>query len=868
MRPPSPPSSAAALRLCVAVAAVLLIGALADPSGIFTWIGYTGGPVAASWWWAPYVVYGPLLLAFVFVGARWSEPVAAATPSWRRRMTGYWAVTIVAAGSGKAICTILVLLPLAWHGTYVIPWAPTWAFVLWSSGYPAMKMALVGWLPAAIAVAGRRPPATRATFRPRPGAWTLGIVVAGSCALIVAGLGPWLAAHWWQGSPLGYVYGQDATLFAPTPASGVGHSLAALVAFFGLTCWFAIRRLDVSRPDSSRSTFAAGAIAGLGAVAALLLVQAVLLWLQAGSRAPDHDLWTLPALFARAVDAAAFAWIMAFVTGAVAVAGGLLQRVALTRTVGRPDRLLAMSGLSAGVLALGFELVAALGLQRPAHAEMRADVATAALAGPLSPLSVRADGANGAQIVDATGARVTLRGVNINQLGEYFRRDPTLPAVQALTEQDFADIASLGLNVVRLTLSWSLLEPERGHVSQAYLDRIRQALGWARTHGVRVLLDLHQDAWSANVDAPARTRCRAGTDPMIGWDGAPAWATLTDGTPPCQVTGRDLAPNVSRAFESFYVDRDGIQAQLVHDWQVLAAEFGDDATVAGYDLINEPNFGESPPFASTLLLANYYARSIHAIRQGEAQRAGGFRHLVVIEPSILWSGFGIDNLPPREFTPDTQLVFSPHLYNESITADQDFGVTLVSIERGYALAQAAARQLGMPLWIGEWGYFRSSPLDDPLLRRSADAEDATPMGSTFWVWKQDCSDPHVWPGRVAGNVRQLSCPAMQDIGTATAMTRVLSRPYVRVSADRAARLRASGDTLAIDGRFARARPTDGCALELWVPGDTAPRVEASEGMGAPTIVRQAPGGVTLGASGGWIVNACLSGGPWHATLRR
>ena len=479
-----------------------------------------------------------------------------------------------------------------------------------------------------------------------------------------------------------------------------------------------------------------------------------------------------------------------------------------------------------------------------------------------SPLSAR-----GAVVVDASGARVTLRGFNVNQLGEYFRRDPALAPTQPLVDQDFADMAALGMNVVRLTLSWSLLEPARGEVSRPYIARIHQAVDQARAHGLRVLLDLHQDGWGAHMDAPAGTRCRAGTEPMTGWDGAPAWATLTDGAPPCMVAGRDLAPSVSRAFQSFYVDRDDIQSHAVAAWQALAAEFGADTTVAGYDLLNEPNFGESPPLASTLLLANYEARAIAAIRRGEAQRPGGYAHLVLIEPSILWSGLGIDNLPPRAFTPDTQLVFSPHLYNESITTDQDFGLTLVSIERGYALAQAAARQLGAPLWIGEWGYFSASPKDDPLMRRSADAEDASPMGSTFWVWKQGCSDPHVWPGQVAGNVRRMSCPDGRDLGTAASLARVLTRPYLRVSADAGARLHAGRGELVVEGRGEGVGPGR-CAFELWVPGDAAPQVAAASGIGAPRVTRVPAGSDALGASGGWRVDACLAGGAWRLQLKR
>ena len=844
--------SSAAFKLALAVAAVLLAGGLADPSGIFTWIGFTGGPVAALWWWAPYVVYLPATLAIVFIGTRWSD-VAGLSRS--RRFAGFWAVAIVAVAVGQLLCASCVPLTMAWRGEFVLPWPSTWAFLAWSSGYAALKMALFGWLPAAIAAVGRRAPASPER---RAGAWTLGLVTAGLVALVVAGLGPWLAAHWWQASPLGYVYAQDATPLVPTPASGPWRSTLALVSFAAFTFVFAARRLRATRDESARATFAAGAIAGLVAAVALFALQGALLWLQAGARAADHDQWMLPALFVRAVDAAAFAWIAALVTGSVAAVAGLLQRIARTRTAGRPDRLLAMSGVLAGVVALGFELAGGIG-----HAPASPVVAAASTS---IPLAVRSD-ASGAWIADATGARVTLRGVNINQLGGYFARDPKLPTVQPLAGQDFADIASLGMNVVRLTLSWSLLEPARGQVSQDYLARIRQALAWARAHGVRVLLDMHQDGWGAHVAAPAGTRCRAGTDPMTGWDGAPAWATLADGTPPCMVSGRDLAPNVSRAFQSFYVDRDGIQTRLVADWQVLAREFGADTTVAGYDLLNEPNFGEQPPVASTLLLANYEARAIQAIRAGEAQGAGGFAHLVLVEPSIVWSGFGIDNLPPRDFTPDAQVVFSPHLYNESITADQGFGLTLVSVERGYALAQAAARQLHAPLWIGEWGYFGDAKTDAPAMRRSAAAEDAVDASSTFWVWKQDCSDPHVWPGPVAGNVRQLSCPGQRDLGTAAPIAHVLARAWVRTSADGAARLRASGDMLSLAGRFARAGATGACALQLWVPGNAAPRVVDVAGMSTPTIVRQAQGSAALGQSGGWIVEACLSGGDYRLTLR-
>src|SRR4051794_6635070 len=79
-------------------------------------------------------------------------------------------------------------------------------------------------------------------------------------------------------------------------------------------------------------------------------------------------------------------------------------------------------------------------------------------------------------IVAADGRQVLLRGVNVNQLGDYWQQRPDIPATLPLTEQDFAAIHALGMNEVRLIVHWSKLEPERGRFDEAYVDQIRQAV--------------------------------------------------------------------------------------------------------------------------------------------------------------------------------------------------------------------------------------------------------------------------------------------------------------------------------------------------------------------------------------------------------
>src|SRR2546430_570684 len=50
----------------------------------------------------------------------------------------------------------------------------------------------------------------------------------------------------------------------------------------------------------------------------------------------------------------------------------------------------------------------------------------------------------------------------------------SLVRVPPLCEQDFGQMRELGFDVVKLGLSWSLLEPAPGHYDRVYLERIQQ----------------------------------------------------------------------------------------------------------------------------------------------------------------------------------------------------------------------------------------------------------------------------------------------------------------------------------------------------------------------------------------------------------
>jgi hypothetical protein len=501
---------------------------------------------------------------------------------------------------------------------------------------------------------------------------------------------------------------------------------------------------------------------------------------------------------------------------------------------------------AAVVLLLGIDLVP--GAVAAAPTSFPVPGSPSAGAGGLLPLTVLRAPGRAPVIGDSAGREVLLRGVNVNQLVDYGQPDPSKPTVRPLSEADYAQMASqYGFDVQRLNLSWSQLEPTRGQFSQAYIARIRQAVDWAAAHGIYTVLDMHQDTYSKYVTATPGTTCRLGATPEFGNDGAPAWATLSDGAKGCGFQGRDLSPNVEQSFTNLYDNTDGIGSQFADAWGELARAFGGDTAVAGYDLLNEPGPGNSPGVTSALLLGRLYEQAITQIRAAEPQAPGGFHHLVFFEPSILWSGLGFDVTPPAGFSSDPELVFSPHLYSQSITMDQGLGVTLVTIEQGFALAERTAAAYGVPLWSGEWGWFGTSASVASNFDRFLDEQNAGQLGSAVWVWKKACGDPQTGATDTeAGGLNLISCTTGKDLPSPAFQTTALDQAYPRSSPGRLSHLTSSpaGVDLDLAGRGTG-------TLDVWIPG-------ASKPAGTWTGLT----GVTLAAQpgGGWRLTGSAAGG--------
>jgi endoglycosylceramidase len=457
------------------------------------------------------------------------------------------------------------------------------------------------------------------------------------------------------------------------------------------------------------------------------------------------------------------------------------------------------------------------------------------------------------QIVDAHGRQVLLRGVNVDGLVDYYRRDLRVsypndprryshgacprddPSVEGVVvcRRDFAQMGALGYDAIRLNLSWSLLEPSPGRIDRRYVDRVAQVVGWARSAGIYVILDMHQDAWSKYLYSTSRDQCTSPYQPIRGYDGAPRWASIHT-QPVCALNGtRELDPAVEEDFAKFFGDARapdgiGLREHFTAAVAALARRFRDDPTVAGYDLLNEPTYFKVPGTDASVLLP-FYAKVI----DGVTRRVHGFRQLFFIEPGAIRDVTDASNIAVSwsRYSHYRNVVYAPHIYTRTFTP------RTFPMDGGYSSAIADARHLGLPLWVGEFG---CNPADTrTILRAHYDLQDRFGLGGSMWLWKENANDtnPNVYwgiygppfgpgvpqrdrihltsrtyPLYVAGNLTGLS----YDADTGRFRMRASSPPVSARERSRATvvfvargHVRASGARLIVDGREALVFPRGG-----------------------------------------------------------
>jgi endoglycosylceramidase len=441
---------------------------------------------------------------------------------------------------------------------------------------------------------------------------------------------------------------------------------------------------------------------------------------------------------------------------------------------------------------------------------------------------------------------------------------PTPP----LCQSDIAQMAAFGFNSLRLPLSWSLLEPERGRFNQLYVDRVAQVVGWARAVGIHVIIDMHQNGYSRFIGPVAGINAK-----LRFYTGAPAWATITDGFPSREFAGqRELNPAGLEANTNFWYNRGGVQDEYIAAIAVLAQRFKDDSTVAGYSIFNEPFPGWNlPPGFEDLLLFPFYRRVIDAITgvgDGLPCWTGfympsfcGYRdlgvhdrnHLFFLEAGLLRE---VTDFPTHLGLPVSSypnLVLSLHAYTHKYTFDALLNPTQNpdqasypwgGYDQSYSLGEREAKAINAALFVSEFGFPPGH--DTPVLEGQLAEMEKHRVGFAFWTWKEngdgnwsmfDSAKPDQVPEPSSGCLR----PAKE---------RLLARVYPLESADPNLTYRYDPGTGAFSLK-AQGRSGD-APTTVYIPHEVTGAVSAGGGLADESVLAKPDGSrlVTSTPSGG------------------
>ena len=397
------------------------------------------------------------------------------------------------------------------------------------------------------------------------------------------------------------------------------------------------------------------------------------------------------------------------------------------------------------------------------------------------------------RFVDPAGRHVILHGINIVK--------KTTPYFSWHRPEDYARMREWGFNCIRLTISWTAIEPECGKYDENYLRHLDERIAWAKANSLYVLLDMHQDLWGEDIP---------------GGNGAPAWATLDDGKPdgPKGAVWSDAyftSARIHAAFDNFWANKPGpdgvgIQERFALAWQHVAKRYAGEPAIVGYDILNEPFIG-SPivlapvhlaPVAFKLLmpedseggamsflqfveelqtvegrikafkklddLAVYrplvdavepltrvfekeklnamYKRVVKAIREVDQ------KHIVFLEPSPT-ANVGVrcnlDPAPGPDGQPDPLQALAAHAYDivvDTPAAAQASDVRLKFIFDRYA---ETVQRLGMPILIGEWGAFYGSAEVVPVARMFVKQLEDKLASDTYWSSSKNLEETSYFP---------------------------------------------------------------------------------------------------------------------------
>ncbi len=178
------------------------------------------------------------------------------------------------------------------------------------------------------------------------------------------------------------------------------------------------------------------------------------------------------------------------------------------------------------------------------------------------------------KIRDEFGRERIFRGINLC-IKEH-KAKSFLIRKQLLKKNLFKDMKSVGVNIVRLGITWAAIEPQEGKYNNDLISSLKEFIDQCAENNIYVMFDMHQDLFSHHFHA----------------DGAPKWAIDPSYPNPRQYAiwteGYFYMQGVQNAFYDFWTDCNNIQTKYIKMWEHVADSLSDCKNIIGYDYFNEP----------------------------------------------------------------------------------------------------------------------------------------------------------------------------------------------------------------------------------------------------------------------------------------
>jgi endoglycosylceramidase len=378
-----------------------------------------------------------------------------------------------------------------------------------------------------------------------------------------------------------------------------------------------------------------------------------------------------------------------------------------------------------------------------------------------------------------------------------------------------------GFNVIRLGVIWDGLEPEPGEYEEGYLKRLDQQITLAKAHGLHVFLDMHQDLYSVlfSDGAPAWATLTGGaphtslggvwsdayfTSPAVQaaldafWDNAPApdglgvqehyaraWAHVTQryAHEPA-VIGFDL---MNEPFPGSAAVQ--IQAMMFTKGAELIAALGTppsgganafshitapaeslaeqwltpDGRSAILELLRDVGLYTQVIDATRSLYAEFEASRLMPMyrRVARAIRDAGSTQALFLE-TTMGSNMGVYSaITPLELdgVRDPAQVYSAHGYDLVVDTPDIAQASPERVELIFRRHGETAQRLDMPMLVGEWGAYGSSPGTLPAAWHVTHQFEDLLCSETYWAYQPGIERfpcfraiQRPYPERVAGSL--------------------------------------------------------------------------------------------------------------------